>query len=128
MSSATDFRIFQQLQDPLRVYYGGISTQVNAARVFDDYPDREHLPNGSFPILSINCTNHDVLAGTNDKNPLTEKLRAMRWAKRYKPAELICILLATAQQQARRIDPETFRVYQDERGLLYVQVSALCLR
>lgn len=115
---------FEALKPQLEVYFANRSALIPAAEVFVDYPDRKHFPESFFPILSMICTNHDVNGPTHFVwNIPREETRSKRWVQRYKPAELLSILLAAAQQQAKRVDEDAFRVYRDNNGVVSVQVG-----
>ncbi|EEP82394.1 predicted protein [Uncinocarpus reesii 1704] len=68
------------------------------------YPCYELCPTPDFfPITSLLCMTHDVYAPEDVWNHIQEEKRLKRWAKRSKSAEIVALLLATAQQQLKRM-------------------------
>lgn len=87
-----------------------------------DYPDYDEYPMGFYPIISALPTDHDKYAPEDAWNEKVEDLRLKRWAKRCQPAELVGVLLATAQKQLKRVD----RSRHDGSEDTWSQVCTFC--
>lgn len=72
--------------------------------IFYDFPDYEGYPASFFPVVTFRCRNHDDhYDWEKDTFKGGGAARKIRWKRASKPAEMVALLLAMAQQQVRRL-------------------------
>ena len=96
----------------LYLHYGEKKLPLKYRQLVYDYPDYEGYPLTFFPVVTILCRNHDDYRPREDLCDRLETKRLIRWMKASKPAEVVALLIAMAQQQAKRLvndKPENVR-------------------
>ncbi|KAK2813733.1 hypothetical protein FQN50_000131 [Emmonsiellopsis sp. PD_5] len=91
-------------QNKLYFCYAKQRLELKSPTILYDYPDYIGYPASFFPFVTVFRRNHDDYAPWDEPHEDLRQKRLKRWKQASKPAEMVALLIAMAQQQAKRLD------------------------